>query len=453
MKRIWFLLVLWAAKVVAKLTPVFFPGRGSNISGRIACRLLPDFLRHVKGIDPQKTVFITGTNGKSTTNNLLVHTFRTAGRTVATNLEGANLVPGVATTCIKNTTMGGRLTAEYLLLEVDERNLPLLYPVIPARYIGVTNIQKDQVQRNGDPDYIYRKIAGVINPDTVLFVNNEEPRSKSLASLAGRALSFGVCANARFSQKEPDIGVTLPCPLCHDALTFSHYNIANVGPFSCPTCGFASDVAPDYGIEAVDYDAATFAIRGLPFHMGYKAAHFLYNYILCYAVAAEMGLAPQQIQAAFASFENLGGRFDSFTYRGKMVHYMRMKQENPETLQNALDTIAADPAPKVFMFGLDVVHDIVPNYTNTFYAYDCNFAPLAGANLDSCICFGQTVCYDVANRLRYADVPPDKIAVFPQDGVDELMRKMDEANCPSVYLIAPIKVYDDMRAFARRAAQ
>ena len=36
--------------------------------------------------------------------NLISYTFETAGKTIATNGEGANMLPGVATTLIKNST-------------------------------------------------------------------------------------------------------------------------------------------------------------------------------------------------------------------------------------------------------------------------------------------------------------------------------------------------------------
>ena len=48
---------------------------------------------------------VTGTNGKTTSTNLIAHTLKSADRAVAINSEGANMKTGVATTLIKNSTL------------------------------------------------------------------------------------------------------------------------------------------------------------------------------------------------------------------------------------------------------------------------------------------------------------------------------------------------------------
>ena len=152
-----FLITLWLSKMAAVIVSIIDKNRGTNYSGKIAVKLMPDFVKHFKGINYDKTIFVTGTNGKSTTTNLLAHTLKTAGKRVASNLEGANMMTGVATTLIKNSNLLGKFNKEYLVLEIDERSLLAIRKVLPAGHMGITNLQKDQVQRNGDPDFIYRK--------------------------------------------------------------------------------------------------------------------------------------------------------------------------------------------------------------------------------------------------------------------------------------------------------
>ena len=233
-----FSFALAGGKLCYALCKMIAPKRGSNLPGAVALKLDPGFLRHVKGLDPATTIFITGTNGKSTANNMIVHAFLTAGHSVCSNIEGANMKAGIASALLKNTSAGGRFKREYLILEVDERSLARVAEEIKPGHLCVTNIQKDQVQRNGDPDYIYQKIKGVVEKtdSLTLYVNNDEPRSKSLGnSLAedSRVISFGVMQNSRGSEPEPGWEVTMPCPLCHDALSFAWYNLAGVGAFSC----------------------------------------------------------------------------------------------------------------------------------------------------------------------------------------------------------------------------
>ena len=66
-----FLLALWFGKAINFLINIIDKTRGSNFSGEKALLIDKQMVAHFKGIDPEKVLFITGTNGKSTTNNLI----------------------------------------------------------------------------------------------------------------------------------------------------------------------------------------------------------------------------------------------------------------------------------------------------------------------------------------------------------------------------------------------
>jgi len=98
-----FYIALWISKITNIIINIIDKKRGTNLPGKIACKLCKDFISHFKNIDIDKTIFVTGTNGKTATTNMIAHTFKTAGKEVATNEEGANMMTGVATTIIKNS--------------------------------------------------------------------------------------------------------------------------------------------------------------------------------------------------------------------------------------------------------------------------------------------------------------------------------------------------------------
>ena len=445
-----FSFALTLGKLSAAFAGAFFPKRGSNLPGSIALKIDPLFLTRISGIEKSKTIFITGTNGKSTSNNMTVHVFRTAGYSVCSNLEGANMKTGVATALIKNSDMGGWFKREYLILEIDERSLEAITEDLKPGHLCVTNVQKDQVQRNGDPDFIYQKIRRAVSgiSGLCLYVNNEEPRSKSLGKYVcegSRVISFGVASNERSTQMEEDFGVTMPCPLCHDALVFTHMNLSNVGFFHCPACGFASDERPDMQVTDVDYEDETFRAESDAFRLAYPASFFLYNYSLCMCIAYEFSIDTEILKKAFDTFTNIGGRMESFTHAGKHVAYLRVKQENPETLQNMIDKIAADKNEKVFIAGPDIVSDIVPHYSNTFYMYDCNFGPLMESGIEKYICFGSIVCWDMANRLRCAGVPDEMIEILDTDDEEKILAAIASVRTDNVYLITLLKKYEQLK--------
>ena len=113
-----FLLILWLSKLIAYAVNLVDKNRGSNYSGSIAIKLMPNFVAGFRNINYDNVYFISGTNGKSTTTNLLYHTLTSAGKSVACNTEGANMMGGVATTLIKNSSLFGALQTEYLVLEI-----------------------------------------------------------------------------------------------------------------------------------------------------------------------------------------------------------------------------------------------------------------------------------------------------------------------------------------------
>ena len=91
MKKIRFIFALLVAKFTLLLGKIL-KKQGSMISGKVAIALQKDFVKYFSNIDYDKTIFVTGTNGKSTTTNLIAHTIASSGKKIATNKEGANMM-------------------------------------------------------------------------------------------------------------------------------------------------------------------------------------------------------------------------------------------------------------------------------------------------------------------------------------------------------------------------
>ena len=316
-----FLLILWCCKLLARLVNLIDRNRGTNYSGQIAIRLMPNFVAGFKGIDYNKVVFITGTNGKSTTTNMVCRTLQSAGKSVACNVEGANMMGGVATVLIKNSTLGGKLNKEFLVLEVDERSFPGIRKVLPGRHMGITNLEKDQDQRNGDPDLIYSKFQAAIGKDMTLYLNNEEPRSSALAEQAGQAVYFSVAPNDRsFAWNDP-YALTLPCPRCSHPIRFEDYRLAGIGSFRCTRCGHASQAEPQVRLTEVDFEAGSFRCGDRLFQVSYTDPFYIYNFALVIAVGRIFGLTDGELETAFRTFVNPVSHDQVYRWRGAFVFF------------------------------------------------------------------------------------------------------------------------------------
>ena len=439
-----FYLALWLGKIINLLIRMIDKSRGSNLSGEKAIVVDPQMIKKFKGVDCSRMLFITGTNGKSTTNNLVYHIFRENGYDVVSNLEGANLMAGIATALIKRSSIFGRIKGDFFIFEVDERYLASVYALLPAENILVTNLQKDQVHRNGDPDFIYRKISPVVEKAARVFLNGDEPRSFALSSLNPSYVTYGVEKHSEAFMKDGTFP-TMACPVCHGRIEFDYYNNDGMGGFRCLSCGLRQGEAR-YRAEDISFADKTFTVDGTEFNMPYDIPYMLYNYAAALAVAREMGGIPMaSVAGAFKNFKNVGGRYEVLEFEGKTIKYMRIKQENPETLQTSLNIIAQDKTPKTVCLGMGHIPDVIPSYTNTFYTFDCDFSGVTESNVEDYMSFTEYVCYDVAERLIYAGVPREKIKIMNTEDGDVIFDAVRNAKTDNIYLITWIHTFHDLQ--------
>lgn len=440
MSKLRFYLALYLGKIAACFIDLFARGRGTNLPGALALKLDPQFIRHVKGPNPEKTIFVTGTNGKSTSTGLIHYILTHAGYKVVSNLSGANMTPGVAVPLIRSASLTGKVRADYILMETDERYVAAIQKQLPAKYFCVTNIQKDQVQRNGEPSFILNKIKGAIGPDMTLFLNRDDPNACSLGNMeVKKVVRFGVSKHAHSLR---DIGdfftVSMPCPVCHNPIRFSTKNLSDMGPFECSVCGLGEEDPEDYVAKNISFAEKHFEIRGREYPFHYNMPAFLYSYTLATAVAAELGIPEEKIAAAFDSFKKENDRIRTRRIGDKTVKYQKMKQENSETLQNIVESIAADPEKKVFLFGCDEYIDFYPPYVNTCFLFDCDFRRLLGSGIDRWVCTSSAMGHTVATRFLYDGFGRENLSVLPDSLEPTLRDDLEKTDCGNVYLVEEI---------------
>lgn len=453
MKKIWFFIVLLGTKFGLLLCKIF-KKQGSMIAGKTAVKFQKDFVKYFTNIDYNKVFFVTGTNGKSTTTNLLYHTLKTSGKSIASNVEGANMMSGVATTLIKNSNIFGKFNKEFLVLEIDERSLRNIFKVLPAKNLCISNLQKDQVQRNGDPDFIYQMFKNALSKDVTLYVNNEEVRSRSLEDYVDKSIYFSLERNSKTFEKHDFYDVTCPCPKCSHKIEYEYYNIENIGKFKCTNCDYKSLDKADVFIKDVDYDKSTFKEGKDTYKAKYMNPFMLYNYGLVISVCKKFNIDAKVIEEAFLSFVNPADRRETYHYHGKTIRYLRMKQENPETLQNALDTVARDKNKKAVYMGLYEIKDFKPAYNNIFYFFDCDFKKIVETDVEKYVCFSKTAAFDTADRMIYAGIDEKKLKVYDvEDDFDLIFEDLDKLESETIYVITGMKPYKKIKAFFNKEGE
>lgn len=149
---------------VAKLARIAsrLRGGGSAFPGFVARRLTPDINRRLAGSLPFGVLFVMGSNGKSTTTNMLTSVLRAHGLRVFTNNSGANMPQGIASSLIGAASLGGRVDADIAVLEVDEGYGAVLARELRPKGSLILNLVVDQIYRFHEPDRVADMFRAII---------------------------------------------------------------------------------------------------------------------------------------------------------------------------------------------------------------------------------------------------------------------------------------------------
>ena len=170
------LIAIWAAKLSAVAGKII--GKKSSSSpGVIALKICPDLIERLKKNIKKDVIVTCGTNGKTTTNNLLYTALTKSGFKVLCNRLGANMLGGVATAFALECDWLGRFSVDYACLEVDEASTVKVFDHIKPDYVIITNLFRDQLDRYGEIDItaslLRRALAKADNPTLIL--NGDDP--------------------------------------------------------------------------------------------------------------------------------------------------------------------------------------------------------------------------------------------------------------------------------------
>ncbi|WP_382305773.1 MurT ligase domain-containing protein [Herbiconiux sp. UC225_62] len=339
-----------AVRVAARLR-----GGGSAIPGNIALKIDPGFLERTIARIPDGVVAVSGSNGKSTTTNMLAAIMRQHGLTVFTNPSGGNLPQGIASALLSEVSLGGRLDSDIAILEVDEGYGTRLAELLKPRTVLLLNIQIDQLNRYHEPDRVAAMLGRVAASATEGLVLNREDNflvdlDQRIPAREGRAVSFfgGVPA--------------LVDAASHGVASADRFGEATVAP------GSRAAAVEVVGLEGA---RATLDIDGTRVEVKLPARGMHYALDAAGAAAAARSVLgtrfrPELVTAALDSLETVYGRGELLEVDGEQIEIIMMK--NPASLQLNLDSLESAPE-QVFM----AVDEGTPDPS---WIYDIDFSAL-----------------------------------------------------------------------------
>lgn len=190
----------------------------SSLPGKIALNIDKNLLKNIKK-ENNTIIFITGTNGKTSTTFYSYYTVKDLHNDVVTNLSGANMIQGVLTEILKKTEKKN-FSNKLCVFEVDELTIPLLIKngLIP-NYVVITNLFDDQVDRYGSKEILAKTLReNLEKTDAKLIVNFEDPTLRIITDgIKNEVIYFGVQGEEKEVEK--------------DNLIFKYLNYSSVGFF------------------------------------------------------------------------------------------------------------------------------------------------------------------------------------------------------------------------------
>ena len=211
----------------------------------------------------KKIIVTCGTNGKTTTNNVICSALESKGYKVMCNRIGANMLSGVATAYIEASDLLGRIDADYACLEIDEAYARIIFKQIKPHVLVITNLFRDQLDRYGEIEGTVKLIDDAIDlaKDVTLVLNADDPVCSQFGARDDvKAIYYGV--SEKVLDEEETIREGNLCPVCGTELSYNYHHYSQLGDFYCSQCSHKRR-KPDYEITDVKLtEPLRFSING-----------------------------------------------------------------------------------------------------------------------------------------------------------------------------------------------
>ena len=386
-------------------------GKGSSLPGKYALKLCPDILRRVQL--PEHIIAVTGSNGKTSTVEMIAAILRADGKHVVYNEEGANQIEGVTTLLLTHATFGGKVQADVLLIESDERYAAQSFKFFHPTEFVITNLYRDQLTRNGHPEWVYDAITPAIHPDTKLILNADDPLVSCFAKDQKSVKWFGL-DKCSISTDAPT-GVYhdgARCPVCRAPMEYDYVHYNHIGAYRCTVCSHAKRPT-DYTATAVDLENGTLTLDGsVEIQLAFRSIYNVYNILAAYSACRECGVSAETIGSTISNYILKNGRVQKFTLGSHPGTLLTSKHENSIAYDTNLRYVASSKEDCAVLIIVDAVSR--KYFTSeTSWLWDIDFDQLAKPHVKKILLSGR-YCNDLAQRFSYSDISPERWSVCPE---------------------------------------
>ena len=413
LKKINYLISIVLTKLLIKLIKLSKSGAGTNLPGKISRKLSPDLLSYLVKQTKKEVIAVTGTNGKTTTSGFIAGILRADGRKTVHNRHGANMLTGITTAVVNESSLSACLNADNCLFEIDEAFLVKAVDEFNPDILLVTNLFRDQLDRYGELNTTAKKIELAIQKTSeikppLIILNADDPIVSSLGS--GRNRVYYGLDEIKFINQDEKITSpqeTTNCK-CGERYKYTKVFYGHMGHFYCD-CGHKR---PDPQIKAtavIDINSSLLTVNTLNnenFVVNIKmpGLYNIYNALAAVSTALEMGITPENIKKGIENYSTVFGRAETLNMQNKEVLIQLIK--NPIGATEVLRTVKDDINGRLLI----IINDNYADGRDVSWLWDANFE-LLSAHGKTIIVSGVRAT-DMAVRLKYAGISPEKLIII-----------------------------------------
>jgi UDP-N-acetylmuramyl tripeptide synthase len=420
------LAAVWAGKLVKIICKVTGK-RGETLPGQIAIKIYPNILRDLS-MQVNKDIFVVcGTNGKTTTNNLLADTLSAKNQRVICNRSGSNMLNGIVAAFIDGSSWTGHIRADYACIEIDEASTVKVFPHFTPDFMVITNLFRDQLDRYGEIDITMNLLQKAIEmaPDLKLIVNGDDSLITSLAIKSKReVVYFGVSERVNTDSLENEIREGSFCPECGKKLIYEFYHYSQLGTYHCDFCDFKRPYIK-YDASHIELkDGISFKVDDFQIKTNYRGFYNIYNILAVYAVGISAGFSLNNFNKVLEQYNPQNGRMETFIIKGCRVLLNLAK--NPAGFNQNISAVIEDENPKDVII---VINDNAQDGRDISWLWDVDFERLAKANVNNILVSGIR-SLDMALRLKYVDIESTL-----EKNVEDAIRKCIKQGKNNLYVL------------------
>ncbi len=438
MGQLRYFIALWASKCVYVLLKLL-KRNATMYPGFIALKICPDYLKRTK--KSPNVLCVTGTNGKTTTTNMVADILSQSGMNVVSNRYGSNINTGVATALTHSVNLFGRPKIDALVLEVDERFSRLILPFIKPDYLVVTNLFRDSIKRNAHPEYIFSILDTYVPKETKLVLNADCLQSSRLLKDNPKVF-FGIdrlptditeCINLI-----NDVSV---CPLCDEKLKFNYLRYHHIGNAYCPKCGFKSFDAK-YKLTNIDYEGQCITVEADGERDTYplinRALYNIYNELAAISLMSEFGVDKELVKEYIRKVSVTQTRYNETKAGKTQVIRTMAKGQNSVSCSRTLDFVGHEQGDRTVFIMIDDLFERKDSSEFIGWIYDADFEFLNTDGIKQIVLAGPR-CFDYKLRLLIAGIDESRILCCEDEfkAVDIMDKDID-----ILYLLHDTSTYD-----------